>query len=42
LESQRQVRLARDPKQPTAAARRSAAADFCQTLFGLNEFIYVD
>ncbi len=28
--------------QPTAAAQRLALIDFCQSLFGLNEFIYID
>jgi hypothetical protein len=31
--------LVRDPK---AAARKLALTDYCQALFGLNEFVYVD
>ena len=27
---------------PPGAARQHALTDFCQSLFGLNEFIYVD
>jgi hypothetical protein len=41
LASQRNQRTARDPKK-SAAARREALTDFCQALFGLNEFLYVD
>ncbi len=36
------ARVERDPKQPPAAAQQLALTDFCQSLFGLNEFIYVD
>jgi hypothetical protein len=39
LAQRERERLARDPK---AAARRVALTDYCQALFGLNEFIYVD
>lgn len=38
IESQTKVRTARNEEQ----ARQEAVADFCQSLFGLNEFIYVD
>jgi hypothetical protein len=38
LESQMQRRESR--KSP--APKREAVADFCQTMFGLNEFLYVD
>ena len=33
---------ARDKAPPRDEVRRQALADFCQALFGLNEFIYVD
>ena len=36
------ARAERDPKQSPAAAQRLALVDFCQSLFGLNEFIYID
>jgi hypothetical protein len=36
------VREKRDSKQPADDAERLALTDFCQSLFGLNEFIYVD
>jgi hypothetical protein len=42
LEQQLQRRGAREPSQAPAAVRRQALADFCQALFSLNEFIYVD
>ncbi|MCA9269962.1 MAG: DUF1553 domain-containing protein, partial [Planctomycetales bacterium] len=35
-------RRARDGKLPADQARRLAVADYCQSLFGLNEFLYVD
>jgi hypothetical protein len=35
-------RSTRDPSQPEADARHLALTDFCQALFALNEFIYVD
>lgn len=38
IQSQTQVRTARDETN----ARTEALADYCQSLFGLNEFIYVD
>jgi hypothetical protein len=40
LARQTRDRTARDPK--AADARRLALTDYCQVLFGLNEFIYVD
>lgn len=42
INSRAEARRQRDAKQPAATARRLAFADFCQSLFGLNEFIYVD
>ena len=42
LESQTKARAARDPKLGEEGARLQALADFCQTLFGTNEFIYTD
>jgi len=35
-------RSTRDTSQPEADARHLALTDFCQALFALNEFIYVD
>jgi hypothetical protein len=40
LNAQLQQRVARDPAK--AEARQLALADFCQAIFALNEFIYVD
>jgi hypothetical protein len=42
IESQLERRAARDPAVPPSDARVQALADFCQALFSLNEFIYVD
>jgi mono/diheme cytochrome c family protein len=42
LESQAQARRARDPAAPADAIDLLALTDLCQTLFSLNEFIYVD
>jgi hypothetical protein len=42
LVQQNRERSARDPKQPRDKIRRQALTDYCQVLFGLNEFIYVD
>jgi hypothetical protein len=42
LAQQNRERSARDPKQPRDEIRRQALTDYCQVLFGLNEFIYVD
>jgi cytochrome c553 len=42
LARQNRDRSARDPKQPRDNIRRQALTDYCQVLFGLNEFIYVD
>ena len=39
---QNRERSARDPKAAPAEVRRQALTDYCQVLFGLNEFIYVD
>lgn len=35
-------RTQRDAKQTPDAVQRLALTDFCQSIFGLNEFIYVD
>ncbi len=42
LAAQGRERGARDPKAGPPEIRRQALTDYCQTLFGLNEFIYVD
>ena len=42
LAQQNRDRSARDPKAAAADVRRLALTDYCQALFGLNEFIYVD
>lgn len=42
LENQIQNRKAREPSQPLDAIHVQALTDFCQSLFSLNEFIYVD
>jgi hypothetical protein len=42
LAQQNRERSARDPKKPRDEIRRQALTDYCQVLFGLNEFIYVD
>ena len=40
--AQAAARTKRDAKMPVADVQRLALTDFCQSLFGLNEFIYVD
>jgi hypothetical protein len=42
LARQNRERSARDPKAGPPEVRRQALTDYCQVLFGLNEFIYVD
>src|SRR5262249_16936725 len=42
LEPQRARRTEREPSQTVEAIRQDALTDFCQALFSLNEFIYVD
>ncbi|MCA9160897.1 MAG: hypothetical protein KDA72_21345, partial [Planctomycetales bacterium] len=42
LESQINSRMARKISEPAGDLRCQALADFCQGLFSLNEFIYVD
>jgi cytochrome c553 len=42
LAHQTRERAGRDPKRPRDEIRRQALTDYCQVLFGLNEFIYVD
>lgn len=42
LQSQIQRRQQRDAGKPESEIRRAAVADFCQALFSLNEFLYID
>jgi hypothetical protein len=42
LIAQAERRQLRNPGKPAAEARLEAVADYCQSIFGLNEFIYVD
>ena len=42
ISAQTAARSQRDATQPPADAQRLALTDFCQSLFGLNEFIYID
>ena len=42
IASQDERRHHREPDQPPDMTRQLAITDFCQTLFGLNEFLYVD
>ena len=42
ITTQFQRRSAREPAQPASELHQMALADFCQALFALNEFIYVD
>jgi hypothetical protein len=42
LERQTRERQQRSPQTPSDEIRRQALADFCQAIFSLNEFIYVD
>jgi mono/diheme cytochrome c family protein len=42
LARQGRDRSARDPNVGPAEVRRQALTDYCQVLFGLNEFVYVD
>ena len=42
LARQGRERAARDAKMPRDEIRRSALTDYCQVLFSLNEFIYID
>jgi hypothetical protein len=42
LERQLERRAAREPSRTAEETRVHALTDFCQTLFGLNEFVYVD
>jgi hypothetical protein len=42
LENQLRERAARDQGLPRDEVRVLALADFCQTLFSTNEFVYVD
>jgi hypothetical protein len=42
ISAQIAARSQRDAKQPPEAMHRLALTDFCQSLFGLNEFIYID
>jgi hypothetical protein len=42
LNAQLQQRATRDPAKSTDEAQPLALADFCQAIFAMNEFIYVD
>ena len=42
IDKQFQARRSRDADAPEETIRRLALADFCQVVFGLNEFIYID
>jgi hypothetical protein len=42
LSNQLQARAEREMRMPIGELRQQALADFCQALFSLNEFIYVD
>ena len=42
IETQIQERTKRSGQTPADEIRRRALADFCQAIFGLNEFLYVD
>jgi hypothetical protein len=42
IDSQRKHRAARDHSLPAEEVHHQAVTDFCQALFSLNEFIYVD
>jgi hypothetical protein len=42
IHTQLQQRSTRDPGKPITDLRNLALADFCQAIFALNEFIYVD
>ena len=42
ITAQAQQRSTRAPGNPNTDAQNLALADFCQAIFALNEFIYVD
>jgi hypothetical protein len=42
ISAQIQQRARRDPAKPKSEAQQLALADFCQAIFAMNEFIYVD
>jgi hypothetical protein len=42
IATQFQQRRIRDPQPSDDVIRRQALADFCQVVFGMNEFVYVD
>ncbi len=42
LVSQADGRRSRDPQATAETINRQSVADFCQVLFGLNEFLYID
>ena len=42
LAAQQLERQSRAPDKPAAEIRQAAVADYCQTLFGLSEFLYID
>jgi hypothetical protein len=42
INTQTQQRATRDPAKPKSESQQLALADFCQAIFAMNEFIYVD
>jgi hypothetical protein len=36
------ARAARDPAKQAGESRLAAVADYCQTVFSLNEFMFID
>ena len=42
INAQARQRSAREPDKTESASQKLALADFCQAIFALNEFIYVD
>ena len=42
VQTQTEHRAAREPEKPVDRSHSLALADFCQAIFALNEFIYVD
>ena len=42
ISARQTVRERRDAGMGRADAYRAALADYCQVLFGLNEFLYID
>jgi hypothetical protein len=42
IDTQFQHRATRDTKAPESETRHLALTDFCQAIFALNEFVYID